>query len=120
MESREAIKSSLSVQLDKYRQLVPVVCGVIFILCTSVLIILRLFSSDLDIDISSVVADTLTIASIITFIAFSILQVLVEHLQRAHVKSFTKKRELRLQRREEELAARYRKLQSFDQSSLKK
>lgn len=120
MESREAIKSSLKVQLDRYAKMVPVLSGVIFILCTSVLMILRLFSSEADIDIVSLVADTLSVASIIAFSSFAILRLLVEHVQRAHVKSFAKKRELRLQRREEELAMRYKKLQTFDQSSLKK
>jgi hypothetical protein len=119
VESREAIKSSLKVQLDKYSRMVPVLSGIIFVLCFSVLLILRLFSSEADFDVTTVVADTLTVASIIAFISFFILRLLVESVQRAHVKSFAKKRELRLQRREEELAMRYRKLQTIDQSSLK-
>ena len=120
MESREAIKSSLKVQLDKYSRMVPVLSGIIFILCSSVLLILRLFSSDSDIDVVTLLADTLTVASIISFISFFVLRLLLESVQKAHVKSFAKKRELRLQRREEELAMRYKKLQTFDQSSLKK
>ena len=120
MESREAIKSSLKVQLNKYSRMVPVLSGVIFILCSSVLLMLRLFSSDSDLDVTTLVADTLTVASIISFISFFVLRMLVESVQKAHVKSFAKKRELRLQRREEELAMRYKKLQTFDQSSLKK
>ncbi len=120
MESREAIKSSLKVQLDKYSRMVPVLSSVIFILCTSILLILRLFSSEADLDVITLIADTLTVASIIAFISFFILRLLVESVQRAHVKSFAKKRELRLQRREEELSMRYKKLQVFDQSILKK
>jgi hypothetical protein len=120
VESREAIKSSLKVQLDKYSRMVPVLSGIIFILCFSVLLMLRLFSSEADFDVTAVIADTLTVASIIAFVSFFILRLLVENVQRAHVKSFTKKRELRLQRREEELAMRYKKLQTFDQSGLKK
>ena len=101
MESREAIKSSLKVQLDKYSRMVPVLSGIIFVLCSSILLILRLFSSEVDLDVTTLVADTLTVASIITFVAFFILRILLESVQRAHVKSFAKKRELRLQRREE-------------------
>ena len=71
-------------------------------------------------DIVTLIADTLVVASIIAFISFFILRLLVESVQKAHVKSFAKKRELRLQRREEELAMRYRKLQTFNQSGLKK
>jgi len=81
---------------------------------------LRLFSSEADPDVVALIADTLTVATIIAFISFFILRLLVENVQRAHVKSFAKKRELRLQRREEELAMRYKKLQTFDQSGLKK
>lgn len=84
------------------------------------LLILRLCSSGVDLDVTTLIADTLTVASIIAFISFFVLRLLVESVQRAHVKSFAKKRELRLQRREEELAMRYKKLQVFDQSSLKK
>jgi hypothetical protein len=120
VESREAIKSSLKVQLDKYSRMVPVLSSIIFILCASVLLILRLCSSEADLDVTTLIADTLTVASIIAFISFFILRLLVESVQKAHVKSFAKKRELRLQRREEELAMRYKKLQVFDQSSLKK
>lgn len=120
MESREAIKSSLKLQLDKYSRMVPVLSGVIFILCASIILILRLFSSGVDLDLTTLIADTLIVASIIAFISFFVLRLLVESVQRAHVKSFAKKRELRLQRREEELAMRYKKLQVFDQSSLKK
>jgi hypothetical protein len=100
--------------------MVPVLSGIIFILCFSVLLMLRLFSSEADFDLTAVIADTLTVASIIAFVSFFILRLLVENVQRAHVKSFAKKRELRLQRREEELAMRYKKLQTFDQSGLKK
>jgi hypothetical protein len=120
VETREAIKSSLKVQLDRYSKMVPVLSGIIFILCSSILLILRLFSSESDLDIITVIADTLAVASIIAFISFFILRLLVESVQKAHVKSFAKKRELRLQRREEELSMRYKKLQTFDQSSLKK
>ncbi|MCH2226341.1 MAG: hypothetical protein MK033_01080 [Candidatus Caenarcaniphilales bacterium] len=119
VESRDAIKSSLKVQLEKYTRLVPVLSGVVFMLCTSILLVLRLMSDE-NADIGSVIADTLFVAVIVSLICFVALRLMVVHIQKAHIKSFGKKRELRLQRREEELAMRYRKLQSFDKTPAEK
>ena len=113
VESRDAIKSSLRGQLEGYSKLVPTLSSVVFVLCTSILMVLKLMEDDSG-DVLSLLADTLLVSTIIALICFVSLKFLVVHVQRAHMKSFGKKRELRLQRREEELAMRYKKLQSFD------
>lgn len=116
VESKDAIKSSLRVQIENYSRLVPILSGVVFMLCTSILLVLRLMSDD-NVDIAVIIADTLLISIIISLICFLVLRLLLVPIQKAHINSFGKKRELRLQRREEELAMRYRKLQSFDSDS---
>ncbi len=119
VESKDAIKSSLRAQLENYSKLVPTLAGLVFMLCTSILLVLRLMSDD-SADIADVIADTFLVSIVISLLCFVVLRLLVVPVQRAHIKSFGKKRELRLQRREEELAMRYRKLQSFDSESKQK
>ena len=89
VESREAIKSSLRVQLENYSRLVPTLAGVVFMLCTSILLVLRLMS-DAAADIVTIIADTLFVSIIISLICFVVLRLLVVHVQKAHIKSLVK------------------------------
>ena len=46
VESKDAIKSSLRGQLENYSRLVPTLAAVVFMLCTSILLVLRLMSDE--------------------------------------------------------------------------
>jgi hypothetical protein len=112
--NKAALKGAVKLQLIKFSNLVPRVTCLVFVCTTAIIFVQGLMSLEYSGSALEMLINSLKVAIVVSFIAFFIIRTVVHYMQKTHIKQFAKKRELKLQKREEELAIRYRKLQNLE------